>query len=67
MLRVSRLDSQRVFEDHPVDGLLAAARGEGAVVVEVLVHQHRQEVDHVNVGPTLKLDRRIRASQAGYP
>ena len=28
------------LEDHPVDGLVAGSRCEGAMVVEVLVHQN---------------------------
>ena len=42
-----------IFEDNPVDGLLTASGGEGPVVVEVLVHQHRQEVHHVHVAHLL--------------
>ena len=38
-----------VLEHDPVDGLLAAPCRQGAVVVEVLVHQDRQEVHHVHV------------------
>ena len=42
-------DSDGVLEHDPVDRLLTAARGQGAVVVEVLVHQDGQEVHHVHV------------------
>ncbi len=42
-------DRDGVLEHDPVDRLLAAARGQGAVVVEILVHQDGQEVHHVHV------------------
>ena len=43
------LDSQGILEYHPVDGLLTATSGEGPVVVEILVHQDRQEVYNIHI------------------
>ena len=48
-LQVLLLDSHRVLEHHPVNRLFASTCSQGAVVVEILVHQDREEVDNVDI------------------
>ena len=58
-------DSEWVLENYPVDGLFTPTCGERPAVVEVFVHQDRQEVDNIHI-PCGKLQPLLKTTYINY-